>query len=303
MAEETAQTPAADAANPMMDPEVVEFMQASSTLPPAPVELSQYAEMFKDDFVITRENGVCTIRMHSNGDSAVFSVGKHNGWGRVLQYAGADPLNEIIVITGTGADFVRPVPEKIVQLMKARADSSGAGVVTKPQMLQQFGLYFEGVALIKNIIEDIDVPTIGVLNGPAGAMSALALLCDITICADDTTLEEAHFSDNLVPADGTMQAYVGLAGIKRSAYLGYMHQVIDAQTALDWGLVNEVVAKDKVMDRAYEIAAQIMKTDKAVRNVTHEIFKDYYRDFIKKLGLQFGTEAWAVPLQICLGDD
>lgn len=283
---------------PKVSPAIAEFLDAAGrpTVPYVPFE--EYSEKFKDAFILTRDNGVCEIRMHLDGDSAFFAAPHHNGWSQILHYVGSDPENEVVIITGTGDFFVKPVPEELIELVRSNSDHD-----LPSELRNQANLYREGVKLIKNIIDEIEVPTIGVLNGPAGAMSALATLCDITIASDTATLEEAHFADNLVPADGTWQAYAGLAGIKRAAYLAYTHQVIDAQTALDWGIVNEVVSHDRIHDRGWEIARELMKQSPHVRRITHTIIKEHYAKYIDKLPLEFAAEAWAIPLSTVLAEE
>ena len=61
------------------------------------------------------------------------------------------------------------------------------------------------------------------------------------------------------------------AGVKRATYVMYMEPKIDAKTALEWGLIHEIVEHEKLMPRAYEIARHIMKTDRSVRRLMHEI--------------------------------
>jgi enoyl-CoA hydratase/carnithine racemase len=287
-----------NAAEPQLPDGLSEFLAAAGkpTVPVTP--FSEYAEMFKDAFVLTREDGICEIRMHLDGDAATFTAAHHSGWPQILRYVGADPENEVVIITGTGDYFVKPVPPHILDFVKQNIKGD-----LPAELRRHVTLYRDGVRLVKNIIEEIDVPTVGVLNGPAGAMSALATLCDITISSDTATLEEGHFADNLVPADGTWQAFAGLSGIKRAAYLAYTHQVIDAQTALEWGIVNEVVPHEEVNARAWAIARDLMAKSTHVRRVTHTIVKEYYADMIAKLPLQFAAEAWAIPLSTMIDDE
>ncbi|MCA1223613.1 enoyl-CoA hydratase/isomerase family protein [Streptomyces sp. 8L] len=261
----------------------------SPTVPHVPFD--EYADAFKDAFALRRENGICEIRMHSKGGSAVFGKSHHRGWSQILRLVGADPDNELVIITGTGDSFVRPIPDEVVQHAKQAAGRDPAA-----RQLAMHELYLEGTALVKNLIEQINVPTIGAVNGPAGAMSALATLCDITICSDTTTFEEKHLVENLVPADGTWQAYEGLIGIKRASYMAYMHQRIDARTALDWGIVNEVVPHSEINSRAWEIAEVLMRKDAFARRMTHSMFKEYYARFLEGFALQFAMEAWAAAL-------
>jgi hypothetical protein len=67
-------------------------------------------------------------------------------------------------------------------------------------------------------------------------------LCDITLCADHAVLFDPHFGDlGAVPGDGQGLTFQELMGLKRAAYYLYASDKIDAQTAREIGLVNEVV--------------------------------------------------------------
>lgn len=270
-----------------MDDATAKFLEGMKepTVPYVPFE--EYSEQFKDAFVLTRKDGICEVRMHTKHESAVFGHSKHHGWSQILKLVGEDPENEVVIIAGTGENFVDPMPDGVTEIMNKGLPPS------PPQYAaSQFGLFTEGTELIKSVVNCIHVPTIGVVNGPAGAMSALALLCDISICSDTATFEEPHFGLGLVPADGNWQTFRGLAGVKRSAYLGYSLCCIDAETALDWGLVNEVVPFADVYKRAWELAEKLMKTDKYTRRITHNLLRRYYRKFLDNFEAEFGFEGW-----------
>jgi enoyl-CoA hydratase/carnithine racemase len=96
-------------------------------------------------------------------------------------------------------------------------------------------------------------------------------MADITLCVPEFYFSDAHFSHNIVPGDGMNFSLRTAAGIKRATYMAYMEPKIDAKTALEWGIVHEVVEKDKIIERAWEIARKIMRTKRAVRRLTHEI--------------------------------
>jgi enoyl-CoA hydratase/carnithine racemase len=132
-------------------------------------------------------------------------------------------------------------------------------------------MYYRGATkLIESLIFDVDIPTIAAVNGP-GYHTELALLCDITICSDDAIFQDGHFLIGFVPGDGQLLSFQELIGTKRASYALYTGQKIDAKTALDWGLVNEVLAKDRLLDRAWELAAQIMRQPRSTRCLTHHL--------------------------------
>lgn len=113
--------------------------------------------------------------------------------------------------------------------------------------------YFDDTNLIKNMIFDLDVPTIGAIPGPGFHWDS-AMLSDVTICSDDTWMEVPHAHGGLVPGDGMGLMAQHYFGTKRGNYYMMTARQWTAQQMLDWGMVSEVVPKDKVMERAWEIA-------------------------------------------------
>ena len=122
------------------------------------------------------------------------------------------------------------------------------------------------------LIQDIEIPTIGVINGPT-LHSELLLMCDITICTEDTVIIDPHFTAGAVPGDGIHSCFIELLGVKRAAWSLLMSEKIDARKALEWGMVNEVVPRDQLLDRAREIAGHIMKQHRVVRRMSTQVVR------------------------------
>ena len=102
---------------------------------------------------------------------------------------------------------------------------------------------------------------IAAVNGPAKRHADLALMCDIVIAADDVTFEDtAHFHNGgIVPGDGINVVYTMLMGLNRARYLMLTGQVLSAQEAKDLGLVAELMPREKLLPRAWELAEQLAK--------------------------------------------
>jgi enoyl-CoA hydratase/carnithine racemase len=62
-------------------------------------------------------------------------------------------------------------------------------------------------------------------------------------------------------------------GFKRAAYYLYTGKTFDAKTALDCGLVHEVLPAEKLIDRAWELAEEIMKQHRVTRRLTSRLIK------------------------------
>ena len=115
---------------------------------------------------------------------------------------------------------------------------------------------------------NIEVPMIAVVNGPAKRHADLALMCDIVLAADDATFEDtAHFQNGgIVPGDGINVVYTMLMGLNRARYLMLTGQVLSAREAKEMGLVAELLPRELLLPRAWELARQLaQKPDMLLR--------------------------------------
>ena len=105
---------------------------------------------------------------------------------------------------------------------------------------------------------DIEVPMISAVNGPALRHSELALLCDIVLASEEAAFQDSgHFINGLIPGDGMHIIYPLLLGLNRGRYFLLTGQTLDARQALDLGLVSEVMPRDRLIPRAWELAEQL----------------------------------------------
>ncbi len=112
-------------------------------------------------------------------------------------------------------------------------------------------------------------------------------MCDITICSEDAVIYDLHYDIGSVPGDGVHSCFQELLGVKRAAYAvkraAYAlltGEAIDAQTALRYGMVNEVVPRGELIKRAYQIADHIMTQPRTVRRLTTQIVRRPWRQRI-----------------------
>jgi enoyl-CoA hydratase/carnithine racemase len=132
--------------------------------------------------------------------------------------------------------------------------------------------YKDGRINVSSLVNDLEIPTIGVLNGP-GFHTEICLMCDITICSEDAIIFDLHYDIGSVPGDGIHSCFLELLGVKRGADALLTGQAIDAKTALEYGLVNEVVPRDKLLDRAWKLADHIMTQPRITRRIATQIVR------------------------------
>ncbi|MDP7101976.1 MAG: enoyl-CoA hydratase/isomerase family protein [Rhodospirillales bacterium] len=110
------------------------------------------------------------------------------------------------------------------------------------EMRGKFDVVFDLYDTFRNSV----VPIVGVVQGEAhGFGAALAALTDITICSDQAKFSLPETSHNIMPTMA-MSALMGRVSRKALMYMTYTCDVIDADTALSFGLASQVVPHDEL---------------------------------------------------------
>ncbi len=118
--------------------------------------------------------------------------------------------------------------------------------------------YWKYMGLFSGYIESIiksGKVTIARLNGMAvGGGNESQLACDLAVMADDTYLAQVGTSVGSVACGGATQWLPIHVGDRRAREILFLNQRIPAQKALEWGLVNRVVPREKLDEAVDEIA-------------------------------------------------
>lgn len=105
-------------------------------------------------------------------------------------------------------------------------------------------------------IRRIPKPVIACVNGAAaGAGMSLALACDLRIAAKGAKFRQAYTSNGLIPDGGWSVWVTAMVGLGRASELIFTDPLLDAQQALELGLVNRVVDQTE-LQQAVDSEAQ-----------------------------------------------
>jgi len=160
-----------------------------------------------------------------------------------------DSTVRAIVLTGNGKAF------SAGGNVKHMAERSGMFAGTPYEIRNS---YRTSVQMIGPAINELEVPLIAAINGPAiGLGLDIACMCDIRLMADSAVVAESYVKLGIIPGGGGGWLLPRLIGPQRAAILTLTGDAINAQTALDYGLVAEVLPADQLMDRAMELARKI----------------------------------------------
>ena len=124
-----------------------------------------------------------------------------------------------------------------------------------PAKIKHFISY--GHAVLRRL-EASELPIVAACQGLALAGgSELMLACDVIFAASDFRIGDQHAQYGLVPGWGGSQRFPRIAGLRRGLDMFFSARWIDADTALQWGVVNYVVEPEKLGEAALEYCDKI----------------------------------------------
>jgi 2-(1,2-epoxy-1,2-dihydrophenyl)acetyl-CoA isomerase len=165
-----------------------------------------------------------------------------------LQAAAGDEHVRAVVITGAGRAFSSGADLKDVSGGEMTADG-------RPDVYKTLTEIYHP---IMQLIREMPKPVIGAVNGPAvGIGCSLALCCDLILAAESAYFLLAFVNIGLVPDGGSSLFVPTRVGIARATELAMLGERLPAPEALEWGLINRVVADDRLDQEAAALAARL----------------------------------------------
>jgi enoyl-CoA hydratase len=197
-----------------------------------------------------------------------------------LERLEADSAVRVIVLTGAGRQFCAGAD---LHAMKAYIDDR-LRVTEEP--------YNARVLLPVTLrLAASRLPTIAAINGGATAGGLdLALACDIRIAARSAKLGETYIKVGLAPGNGGSYFLPRLVGSGMAAELALTGDVVDADRALEIGLVNRVVEDTELIAAAMALAAKIASRPRRALEATKQALRaSWHMDLASSLAASFWT--------------
>jgi enoyl-CoA hydratase/carnithine racemase len=174
----------------------------------------------------------------------VFDGHTHEQFVDLFHAIGSDPDNRVVILTGSGDAFMETISPEGFDFFTPHGYDK---------------IFREGRKVLMNIL-DIEAPMIAAVNGPARLHSEYILLADIVLATPTTVFQDKpHFEFGIVPGDGVHLLWQEAIGTIRGRYFILTRQELDAETAKQWGAVNEIVPAGMLLHRAREIAEGLAK--------------------------------------------
>ncbi len=156
----------------------------------------------------------------------------------------------VVILTGAGRGFCAGLDLQDMQAAAAGDESKAIGS-------RGYSL-FDWRDAPPTVLYRMDKPVICALNGAAAGYGMdLALLCDIRVAGEQAKMGAVFTKRGVLPESGGTWILPRLVGWQRAAEIAFRGRILDAQQSLEMGLVNTVVAQDRLMDEAKEWAEEI----------------------------------------------
>jgi enoyl-CoA hydratase len=147
---------------------------------------------------------------------------------------------------------------------------------------------------LTSALEDLPLPVVAAVNGFAlGGGMELVMACDLAVASEKARFGQPEINLGIIPGFGGTQRLARTIGAPRARLMIYGGEMIDAEAARQWGLVNRVVKPEALITEATKLAAMLAgKPRVALAQAKMAIGRGLDLDL--ENGLRLEAEAFAV---------
>ncbi|MFI5044498.1 MAG: enoyl-CoA hydratase/isomerase family protein [Acidimicrobiales bacterium] len=186
--------------------------------------------------IVEREGGLVTVTLNRPQRKNAISTAMWNELDAIVSELAVTPGDRALVLKGAEGNF------------SAGADLSGEesnGLTGHGPQLVLHEMRIVGGIIAR--LKGLPIPTVAAVDGVAvGVALGIALACDLVIATDRARFMEVFVKRGLALDGGTSWTLPRLVGPRRAKQMAFFGETVDAATALEWGLINEVVAPEEL---------------------------------------------------------
>ena len=178
----------------------------------------------------------------------------------------ADEEVRAVILTGTGNTFSSGGDVKEM--------ASPEGLHSQPPYDIRHW-YVAGIQRIPKALYGLQVPLIAAVNGYAiGAGNDLACMCDIRIAAQSARFASSFAKVGIIPGDGGAFFLSRVVGYAKAAEMIFTGKMLNADQALAYGLVAQVVPDDDLLTEAKKVAHEIASNPAPVLRMSKMLLRE-----------------------------
>jgi enoyl-CoA hydratase/carnithine racemase len=232
-----------------------------------------------ENITVSNKAGIATIKLDRPEKLNAFAGHMRRDLAEALEHASVDQSVRVIVITGAGRGFC------------AGADVAYMAELMERQDLNEFERLLGAGKRVLTTIRQMQKPVIASVNGPAyGAGFNLALCCDIRLAAESASFSQSFVKVGLHPDWGGTYFLPRVVPTNLACEMFFLGDAIDAERALQLGLVNRVVPDDELAIETQRFAERLRDSPyKSIAAAKHAVYMSEGSSLERML--QYETEA------------
>ncbi|MEM8974705.1 MAG: crotonase/enoyl-CoA hydratase family protein [Pseudomonadota bacterium] len=220
------------------------------------------------DFLLwEQDGGVLTLTMNRPEERNALSTSDiFDSFEDACRRIESDLSIGVVVLTGAGTAFC--AGGNVKQMHQKRGIAAGSSADIR-------ATYKQGLLRLPKALWNLEVPLIAAVNGPAiGAGCDLAMMCDMRLAAETARFATSFVKLGIVPADGGAWLLPRLVGPAKAAEMIFSGDLIDAQEALEIGLVSKVTTQEDLLPQTRELAERIAANPPQALRMTKRLLRE-----------------------------
>lgn len=203
--------------------------------------------------LVERQDGLVTVTFNRPDKKNALNADNWQALDAVLQDMTNDPRDRALLLTGSGGNFSAGAD---LSGGLSSGDSNKSSLTGRERQLVVWEMRTIGETV--NRLHRLPKPTIAAVDGVCiGVGLGLSLACDLIVASDRARFCQIFVKRGLALDGGTSWSLPRQIGLRRAKQMALFGDMIDAATALEWGLINEVVPADQLMEFAASWARRL----------------------------------------------
>ncbi len=225
-----------------------------------------------DHIVTTKEQAILRIRLNRMEKKNALTTAMYTAMSDALDQAAADDATRVVFFEGTGGCFTSG--NDILDFMNCPPTDENSPVMRFLSALVHF-----------------PKPIVAAVTGPAvGIGTTMLLHCDLAYAGSKAVFRMPFVNLGLCPEAGSSYLLPQLIGHTRAAELLLLGEKFDAEKAVCYGICNEMLPDDELIERALKKAAQLAAQPPAAVRLSKSLMRQPHREMLTAVMAREGAE-------------
>ncbi len=190
---------------------------------------------------VERDGGLVTVTFNRPEKKNALTTDNWSDLAAVLTLLETDTTARALVLTGAGGNFSSGAD--LSGGMSGQGESKGLTGRGVQPIISEMRIVGELISRLRRLPK----PTVAAVDGVAvGVALGLVLACDLVLASDRARFSQIFVRRGMALDGGTSWSLPRQIGLRRAKQMAFFGDAVDAATALEWGLVNEVVPHEEL---------------------------------------------------------